>query len=817
MRLVYEPILPNGYTRLEYIESTGTQYIDTGYTITEEDNIDAIYDIALTNISGRGLMGYSLTQVGYWGKTASNTYELGGGNTQVATGNRDIVRFKRDVISSMRQDTDLYINGVVIGHAQRSTTAEIGPFQIFACRGSFKMSGKLYGATLTINDEQIRKFIPALRNSDLEPGMYDIVSGTFYTNAGTGIFNYKISTEEDIVDNPRYQQVEYIESTGSQYIDTGFIPNQDTRIISEFEYTKDPGNTGFIFGAGYSATDRAFELYTWTNNWNSPYGNTNIIVGTNVSLLTSGKIYADKNKNTILIRYSDGTEQTGQTDYTEFTVPNRNIWLFSINRGSTVFLADCVRLYSCKIYDDNKLIRNFIPVIRKIDNKPGMYDKITKQFYTNAYTGDDFLYGEKVYNVLPSKYEKLEYLESTGTQWIDTGILANGSFDAEYKIKTDSSNTGVCIVAGARTSTQHLNFGQFEPNNHYFIFAYLNTYWSIPNKISSNTEYETKVHYESGNQYAVLNGETIGNKTLSGTERLDMNIYLFKRNFHTPSTESIQPMIGRMYYFRIWNNNVLVRDFIPALRKADNKPGMYDFVSGQFFTNIGTGEFTYDYPTKPLSNSKLRLVKTGGYTIYDDLYKEVEYLESTGTQYIDTGVYLDENTVFDVEASSTDDDVMIPFGILGMSNDPTAVVYLKESYTSALWGALRKVDCSGVSKFDKHTMHLDKDKFIIDGEEATFSDTGFSGTSVGTIPILGVLYQGAYYGRNVRMFSCKIYDGSTLVRDYIPVIRITDNKPGMYDKITKEFYTNAGTGEFIYPTPTLTKPLVTRLIAGGYV
>ena len=145
----------------------------------------------LTNNSSRGLMGYSVTQVGYWGKTASNTYELGGNNTQIATGNRDIIRFKRDVISSMRQDTDLYINDVVVGHAQRSTTAEIGPFQLFACRGGFKMFGKLYNATLTINNEQIRKFIPVLRNSDSEPGMYDILSGNkncFGKDHGTDIY-----------------------------------------------------------------------------------------------------------------------------------------------------------------------------------------------------------------------------------------------------------------------------------------------------------------------------------------------------------------------------------------------------------------------------------------------------------------------------------------------------------------------------------------------------------------------------------------------------------------------------------------------------
>ncbi len=192
--------------------------------------------------------------------------------------------------------------------------------------------------------------------------------------------------------------------------------------------------------------------------------------------------------------------------------------------------------------------------------------------------------------------QRVEYLESSGTQYIDTGVLANGSFDAEHKIKTDPTNTRKFIVAGTRTATQHLNFGQFEPSSKNFILAYLGTWWTINNKTYPNTEYETKVHYKSGNQYAVLNGETIGNASLTGTEQLDINIYLFKRNFYNPETqEDIQPMIGRMYYFKMWNNGTLIRDFVPILSPESSKGGgeacMFDKVTKKLFCNAGSGNF----------------------------------------------------------------------------------------------------------------------------------------------------------------------------------------------------------------------------------
>ena len=45
---------------------------------------------------------------------------------------------------------------------------------------------------------------------------------------------------------------------------------------------------------------------------------------------------------------------------------------------------------------------------------------------------------------------------------------------------------------------------------------------------------------------------------------------------------------------QIYENDILVRDFIPCIRKQDNKPGLYDIVNNVFYTNQGTGEFLYD-------------------------------------------------------------------------------------------------------------------------------------------------------------------------------------------------------------------------------
>ena len=49
----------------------------------------------------------------------------------------------------------------------------------------------------------------------------------------------------------------------------------------------------------------------------------------------------------------------------------------------------------------------------------------------------------------------------------------------------------------------------------------------------------------------------------------------------------------------------------------------------------------------------------------------------------------------------------------------------------------------------------------------------------------------------VRLYSYKIYDNNTLVRDYIPVIDSSE-RPCLFDKVSRKYYYNQGTGEFLW-------------------
>lgn len=57
------------------------------------------------------------------------------------------------------------------------------------------------------------------------------------------------------------------------------------------------------------------------------------------------------------------------------------------------------------------------------------------------------------------------------------------------------------------------------------------------------------------------------------------------------STNGSYPLSGKVYYLKIYQNDNLVRDFIPV--RVGTTGYLYDRVSGQLFENSGSGSFTY--------------------------------------------------------------------------------------------------------------------------------------------------------------------------------------------------------------------------------
>ena len=73
----------------------------------------------------------------------------------------------------------------------------------------------------------------------------------------------------------------------------------------------------------------------------------------------------------------------------------------------------------------------------------------------------------------------------------------------------------------------------------------------------------------------------------------------------------------KTYYWKIFNNNVLVRNFVPCYRKNDNSVGLYDTISKQFYTNPeGTGTFGKGNNVNDFVISSTQILINEDHTLY---------------------------------------------------------------------------------------------------------------------------------------------------------------------------------------------------------
>lgn len=103
----------------------------------------------------------------------------------------------------------------------------------------------------------LHHYIPCYRKSDNVIGLYDIITDEFKTNAGTGSFTKGSNTDVHGLPN-EYQEVEYIQSSGTQYINTGYIPTMDTYARCKYEVM---GYIRSIYGAIYASRGGSVGTY----------------------------------------------------------------------------------------------------------------------------------------------------------------------------------------------------------------------------------------------------------------------------------------------------------------------------------------------------------------------------------------------------------------------------------------------------------------------------------------------------------------------------------------------------------------------------
>lgn len=182
------------------------------------------------------------------------------------------------------------------------------------------------------------------------------------------------------------------------------------------------------------------------------------------------------------------------------------------------------------------------------------------------------------FGVLP-KYIALEYIESSGTQYIDTGFNINTATD-EIEL----------IFQGITTTLYKWFFGEHDNNARFGVGSGDGTnkrnvaYGATTYKVKDTQVYNTQHTFVVNNSGVFLDGTKVANYS-SFTSK--STLYLFHLNLNNQSSY----MGGaRMWGYKHKRNGEFLLDMIPVLDR-NNIACMYDKVSGEFFYNQGTGQF----------------------------------------------------------------------------------------------------------------------------------------------------------------------------------------------------------------------------------
>ena len=373
--------LPLGYKELEYIESTGTQYIDTGIHINNTDNIEICFQNisnngdcllfgARTNASSKNCSIYFSNTIELdYGAYNVNRLDFSINNTRL---NKHTIRIEANS-KCVVDKTELAITEIEF---ETDYTA-----YLFYGNGNQFLSNKFYGRIFSCKIGNKRNFIPCV-NPQGEIGMFDIVSGTFFENEGTGEFT--AGPEADLLPQ-KYTRLEYIESTGTQYIDTGVYGNENLSI--DCGYTMLSTDISYLYGAC-----EAYNTNTYTLSYNKQYDkNYRIFIGSSTPVLgnynNAFSKLTDVNQAIISTNgVSIDDENYSFTSSTPFDTPY-TIALFARNNNGTIDYFAKVRFKYFKMYDNGNLIRNFIPCVNP-QGEIGMFDVVSCTFFENRGTED---------------------------------------------------------------------------------------------------------------------------------------------------------------------------------------------------------------------------------------------------------------------------------------------------------------------------------------------------------------------------------------------------------------------------------------------
>lgn len=201
------------------------------------------------------------------------------------------------------------------------------------------------------------------------------------------------------------------------------------------------------------------------------------------------------------------------------------------------------------------------------------------------------------YSRLPDGYQEVEYLQSSGTEYINTGLYipyrssTGGTWGTQFEITfmmlSDISHAVGGVVSG--TSTVVLGLPACLSNIPFYAIGGQNV-TNAPTPVLG-TKYSVLMNNAS--HQLIIDDSVIG--TFNATSEVNNSVLVFLFGATNSLTGSvIQRGSSRIYAYKrtIISTGEVEQNLVPCYRTSDNVAGMIDLVSGTFLTNAGTGTFT---------------------------------------------------------------------------------------------------------------------------------------------------------------------------------------------------------------------------------
>ena len=297
------------------------------------------------------------------------------------------------VKTNMEHSIYMWVNSIVLDWTSYSTTRStftstqpiyIGAFNQTGTSLAGTLTGRIYKVEFIENWNVIRRYIPC-KNANNEIWLYETATGTFITSAGTGnLKSWKIAEKSDTLPS-EYTRLDYIQATGTQYIDSGVVGNFANNKIEQnavVEYTTSSSDrelmwTNWYWFWGKSASNK-IEAALWQMTVTD-----NALTKNKISWTTdptdSNKLILNVNSN----QYTSTASSFVDADYSYYIFA---LWIRVWSGASASFFCKA-KIYSYAISLDDEVVCDLVPCKRNSDNVLWMYDLVNWTFKTNEGTG----------------------------------------------------------------------------------------------------------------------------------------------------------------------------------------------------------------------------------------------------------------------------------------------------------------------------------------------------------------------------------------------------------------------------------------------